>query len=84
MIILISTVTCPGCGQKIFLTEKPVMLSVAISKCRSVQDCIGLFFEDELVSDYKCDGCNKRVQIIKSAELASAPDVLIIQLKRYT
>ncbi|KAK3922217.1 Ubiquitin carboxyl-terminal hydrolase 36 [Frankliniella fusca] len=77
-------VTCQECHFVSVTTEEPVMLSTSISMCRSVQDCVKYYFQEECVSDYKCVACSKKVSAIKAYELTKAPDVLLIQLKRFT
>ena len=38
--------------------------------------------EGEIISDFKCDGCNKKVDISKRTLVANTPNVLILHLQR--
>ena len=36
--------------------------------------------EGEVISDFQCDGCGKKVDISKRSLISSAPNVLIVHL----
>jgi len=40
--------------------------------------------EGEVINDYNCDGCNKKVDISKRTLLSETPNVLIVHLQRIT
>jgi len=38
--------------------------------------------EGEVISDYECSGCNKKVDVSKRTLIAQTPNVLIVHLQR--
>jgi ubiquitin carboxyl-terminal hydrolase 34 len=38
--------------------------------------------EGEVISDYECDGCKKKVDISKRTLISQTPNVLIVHLQR--
>ncbi len=49
---------------------------------KSVYDSLQKLVEGEVINDYECDTCKKKVDISKRILLSSTPNVLIVHLQR--
>lgn len=45
-------------------------------------DSLGKLIEGEVINDYHCEGCKKKVDVSKRTLISSTPNVLIIHLTR--
>lgn len=45
-----------------------------------MHDSLGKLIEGEVISDYHCEGCNKKVDLSKRTLISSTPNVLIVHL----
>jgi ubiquitin carboxyl-terminal hydrolase 8 len=87
-----SHLTCPSCGRESikFDVFSTISLPLAHGKERSVvnlYDCLDKFMEGEQLDDlnaWYCPNCKKHVCALKMIALWSAPDILILHLKRFT
>jgi ubiquitin carboxyl-terminal hydrolase 34 len=48
----------------------------------SVYDSLQTLITGEVISDYHCDGCDKKVDITKRSLISQTPNVLIVHLQR--
>lgn len=84
--------TCPSCGRESikFDVFSTISLPLSLDKNTGVidlGDCIEKFMEGEQLDDmnaWYCPGCKKHVCALKMIALWSVPDILILQLKRFT
>jgi len=87
---LVSLVTCLSCGHKSATFDNFMDLSIEIPKgsgeCVDLMDCLETFFSIEKIekSNYKCFGCNERVDIEKAMSIYRLPKILIIHFKRFS
>ena len=80
-----------GCGCTQTRVEPFVNISLAITKRDSqgdtdrisVEDLVRNSLRDEVLEDYKCDGCGSVRDQHQSGIIEVAPSLLVIQLKRY-
>jgi len=49
----------------------------------SIYNCLNNFFEDEVISEYKCNFCKKIVKSKKQMSIAISPKILLIHFKRF-
>jgi ubiquitin carboxyl-terminal hydrolase 36/42 len=49
----------------------------------SVMDALHSFTKIEVFENFPCDGCKSRVNMEKQFKVEQAPEVLVIQLKRF-
>jgi len=86
-----STLTCPSCGP-VYASRQPVIeraLQVSIPPEKtpvSLDDCFDDYEKPQVLSDdnkWRCSNCNTRVNAIKKFTLESAPQILIVSLKRF-
>ncbi|CAD8116913.1 unnamed protein product [Paramecium sonneborni] len=57
-------------------------LSVPIKNLKNLQECFDKFVQGEIISDFKCENCNQKVDVNKRQLLAQLPNVLILHLQR--
>jgi ubiquitin carboxyl-terminal hydrolase 8 len=84
--------TCPRCGRESIKFDVYSSISVPLvqNKQRSVirlEDCLEKFMEGEQLDErnaWYCPKCRQHVCALKMIALWTAPDVLIIHLKRFT
>eukprot|EP00830_Metopus_es_P003624 TRINITY_DN1338_c0_g1_i1.p1 TRINITY_DN1338_c0_g1~~TRINITY_DN1338_c0_g1_i1.p1 ORF type:complete len:462 (+),score=78.76 TRINITY_DN1338_c0_g1_i1:81-1388(+) len=51
---------------------------------KTIESTLQAFFQEELVSDYICSRCSEKVVVRKQSYFLSPPQVLIVNLKRYS
>lgn len=81
-----STVSCSECDYVSESFEPFTMLNVETSADgrTTLQECLKNFSNEEILTDgYKCNLCNKNVIAKKKLHIWEAPQILIIQLKRF-
>lgn len=55
-------------------------MSLTVKDIKSVYDSLAKQVEGEVINDYQCDGCNKKVDVSKRVLIAETPNVLILHL----
>ena len=73
---------CTECGKVKNRLEDFYSLSCTIKDIKSVEESLKKQIEGEIISDYQCDGCNKKVDLSKRTLIAETPNVLIVHLQR--
>uniref|UniRef100_A0A4W3K3W9 ubiquitinyl hydrolase 1 n=1 Tax=Callorhinchus milii TaxID=7868 RepID=A0A4W3K3W9_CALMI len=79
---------CLSCFHKSSQTETFLSLSLPMppdSRC-SIQDCLRLFFKEEILSSSDqpyCSFCGRKRDQSESIQMLKAPDIIIIHLKRF-
>jgi len=53
-----------------------------VKDIKSMHDSLQKMLEGETISDFQCDGCQKKVDIKKRTLISSTPNVLIVHLQR--
>ncbi|CAH9104311.1 unnamed protein product [Cuscuta epithymum] len=79
-------VKCLSCGAESNKVDEIMDISLDVLHSSSLKDSLQKFFEPEILdgnNKYKCDKCNKLVAARKQMSLLQAPNVLVIQLKRF-
>lgn len=57
-------------------------LSLPVKGVKSIEESLAKQVEGEIINDYQCDGCNRKVDLQKRTMIASTPNVLIVHLQR--
>ena len=82
-----NTMTCCECGHVNVKFDAFMYLSLPVSsRCNSLDDCLDLFCEEELLSgdeQWYCPKCQTHVNATKKIDLFMLPPILIIHLKRF-
>ncbi|KAM5586556.1 ubiquitin carboxyl-terminal hydrolase 25 [Rosa sericea] len=81
-----SQVKCLSCGTESNKVDEIMDISLDVLHSNSLKDALQRFFQSELLdgqNKYKCERCNKLVAARKQMSILQAPNVLVIQLKRF-
>lgn len=85
-IICNENISCCECGKtEIKLSENTTQsaLSLHITDCHSIQQCIKCFLTEDIRNDINCVVCNKKQSKRYFFTNESTPQILIINLKRF-
>jgi ubiquitin carboxyl-terminal hydrolase 8 len=82
-----NTCKCLVCSHMNIRFEPFMYLSLPINdKCKSLDDCIDLYVEQEILqgtNQWYCEKCKKHVDATKKSDLWILPPILIVHLKRF-
>jgi ubiquitin carboxyl-terminal hydrolase 34 len=78
----ISQMVCTECGKVKNREEDYLNLSITVKDLKSVEDSLQKQVEGEIISDFQCDGCDKKVDLSKRSLISETPNVLIVHLQR--
>ncbi|XP_021764623.1 ubiquitin carboxyl-terminal hydrolase 25-like [Chenopodium quinoa] len=81
-----SQVKCLSCGTESNKVDEIMDICLEISNCSSLKDAMKRFFQAEILdgnNKYKCERCKKLVAAKKQMSILQAPNVLVVQLKRF-
>ncbi|KAK9937636.1 hypothetical protein M0R45_014413 [Rubus argutus] len=81
-----SQVKCLSCGTESNKVDEIMDISLDVLHSNSLKDALQRYFQSELLdgqNKYKCERCNKLVAARKQMSILQAPNVLVIQLKRF-
>lgn len=71
---------CQECGKVNNRIEDYYNLSLTVKDIKSVYDSLAKQVEGEVINDYQCEGCNKKVDVSKRVLITETPNVLILHL----
>ena len=57
-------------------------LSLTVKDIKSVHESLQKLVEGEVINDYQCEGCGKKVDVSKRMLISQTPNVLIVHLQR--
>ncbi|KAK1305398.1 Ubiquitin carboxyl-terminal hydrolase 25 [Acorus calamus] len=83
---LMSQVKCLLCGRESDKVDEIMDLSLDLIGCGSLAEALARFFQAEVLdgnNKYKCDKCEKLTEAKKQLFILRAPNVLVIQFKRF-
>lgn len=81
-----SQVKCLCCGYESNKVDEIMDISLDVFHSNSLRDSMQKFFQPEVLdgnNKYKCDSCKKLVAAKKQMSILQAPNILVIQLKRF-
>lgn len=81
-----SQVKCLSCGAESNKVDEIMDISLDILQSTSLKDAMQKFFRPEVLdgnNKYKCENCKKLVVARKQMSIYEAPNILVIQLKRF-
>ncbi|KRW99755.1 Armadillo-type fold [Pseudocohnilembus persalinus] len=78
----VTQLICKDCGNVINREETFTNLSIEVKNQKSVYTSMEKFIQGEVINDYNCSACEKKVDIKKRCCLSSLPNVLIMHLQR--
>jgi len=77
-----SQLVCKECGKVKNRIEDFFNLSLTVKDIKGMHDSLAKLVEGEVISDYECSGCKKKVDVSKRTLIAQTPNVLIVHLQR--
>lgn len=77
-----SVYTCKNCGNEFSNEQLFYNLSLEVKNMDGIEDSFKKFNSEEIISDYTCDSCKKKVDVSKRAFIKELPNVLIIHLQK--
>ncbi|XP_057949288.1 ubiquitin carboxyl-terminal hydrolase 25 [Malania oleifera] len=81
-----SQVKCLSCGAESNKVDEIMDISLDVLHSSSLKEAMQKFFQPEVLdgnNKYKCEKCKKLVAAGKQMSILQAPNVLVIQLKRF-
>ncbi|XP_038894470.1 ubiquitin carboxyl-terminal hydrolase 25 isoform X2 [Benincasa hispida] len=81
-----SQVKCLSCGNDSNKVDEIMDISLDVLHSSSLKEALQKFFQLEILdgsNKYKCDNCKKLVMARKQMSILQAPNILVIQLKRF-
>ncbi|XP_022749360.1 ubiquitin carboxyl-terminal hydrolase 25-like [Durio zibethinus] len=81
-----SQVKCLGCGGESNRVDEIMDISLDILNSGSLKEAMHKFFQPEVLdgnNKYKCENCKKLVAARKQLSIRQAPNILVVQLKRF-
>jgi ubiquitin carboxyl-terminal hydrolase 8 len=82
-----STLRCTGCGHASIRFEPFMYLSLPITpSCRSVQDCLEVYLEEEAMTgpnQWYCSRCRGHRDATRKTDIWVLPPILMVHLKRF-
>jgi len=73
---------CAECGKVRNRLEDFYNLSLTVKDIKGMHESLAKLVEGEVISDYECSGCRKKVDVSKRTLIAQTPNVLIVHLQR--
>uniref|UniRef100_A0A1D1XSJ5 ubiquitinyl hydrolase 1 n=1 Tax=Anthurium amnicola TaxID=1678845 RepID=A0A1D1XSJ5_9ARAE len=83
---LLSQVKCLSCNTESNKTDEFMDISLDLYQSNSLRDALRRFFQPEILdgsNKYSCSSCKKLSEARKQMFILRAPNVLVIQLKRF-
>lgn len=81
-----SRITCGNCGRLSDTVENTNSWPIDVKYTQELSKGIAHFLREEVLDGenaYKCDKCNRKVRATKKYSVRTAPNILVIQLKRF-
>ncbi|XP_038690735.1 ubiquitin carboxyl-terminal hydrolase 25 isoform X2 [Tripterygium wilfordii] len=81
-----SQLKCLSCGNESNKVDEIMDISLDVLHSNSLKDAMQKFFQPEILdgsNKYKCENCKKLVAAKKQMSILQAPNILVIQLKRF-
>jgi len=77
-----SQIICLSCHNVTNTMQNFLNLSLEVKNMKNIYDSFTKFIQGEVISDFTCSGCHKKVNITKRICLSKLPNVLFIHLQR--
>lgn len=71
---------CRGCGHKKESIDPFYLQSIKIKDKKTVQEGLEHHVQGEIINDFQCDNCNKRVDLTSKTVLKTLPNMMIIHM----
>ena len=74
--------TCSSCNHVKSRIEDYYILSVPVKGFKTLEESFNSYTDGEIISDFRCDNCEKKVDIQKNCSLIDMPNILMIHLQK--
>ena len=74
--------TCDACKNITYDFEEFKNLKLEIQNSKDVNESLDKYIKEEIIDDFKCSNCNKKVKLRKKSLLSNLPNILVIHLNR--
>lgn len=74
--------TCSNCGHVKQKIEEYYILSMPVKNFSKLEDSVNAYVDGEVISDFKCDNCDQKVDINKRCSFVDMPNILMIHLQK--
>ncbi|OMO74565.1 Peptidase C19, ubiquitin carboxyl-terminal hydrolase 2 [Corchorus capsularis] len=81
-----SQIKCLGCGAESNKVDEIMDINLDVVNSGSLKEAMHKFFQPEILdgnNKYKCESCKKLMAARKQLSICQAPNILVIQLKRF-
>lgn len=78
----INEIECSNCGDLRTREELFYNLSIEVKNLKAVNEGIQKLITEDIISDYRCDNCKQKCDVIKRTFLKECPNVLLVHLQR--
>lgn len=77
-----SLTVCKNCGNIVCTDEDFYTLQCTVKNQKTLQQSLESMIAGEMIEDYNCSACNKKVTIEKKQCIRNLPNTLIVHLNR--
>jgi len=77
-----SLTVCKNCGNIVCTDEDFYTLQCTVKNQKTLQQSLESMIAGEMIEDYNCSACNKKVTIEKKQCIRKLPNTLIVHLNR--
>jgi ubiquitin carboxyl-terminal hydrolase 34 len=74
--------TCEQCKKMKSREENFYCLSLEVKNYKNLEQSLGKLIKGETISDYTCDFCGKKVEVVKKTVISKCPNYLVLHLQR--
>ena len=74
--------TCNSCNNISENFEEFKSLSIEVENLKNLEESLTKYFSEEIIEDYQCSNCNKKVNLNRYTKFSELPNYLVIHLKR--
>lgn len=78
----INLIECSSCGNLRTRDEIFYNLSLEVKNLKNISEGIEKLITEDIISDYKCENCQQKCDVIKRTLIKECPNVLIVHLQR--
>ena len=73
---------CSNCNNESNKEDEFKLISLEVKDKKDLYESLDQYISEEVIDDYKCDKCNKKVKLKKLSLFSSLPNILVFHLKR--
>jgi len=74
--------TCSNCNHVKSVIEDYYILSVPVKNLNNLEDSLNAYTDGEVISDFRCDNCEQKVDISRRSSFVDMPNILMVHLQK--